>query len=121
MTRLARLSFIGFLLAAALFVAEYALIPTRVSAGGGGSLRCGTSLRPDVDSEIGDVCPAIGRQRLEDTWTVTAILALVSAALVPLHRWIEERPPLRSLVTVAVVAFWILGGALALYALSGAY
>jgi hypothetical protein len=120
MTRAARLSVVGYLLAAALFVAGYAILPTRVTFGAG-SLRCGTSLHPDVDSEIADVCPAIGRERLEDTVIATAIFALVPAALTPFHRQIEERPALRSTVTVVVVTFWLLGGALTLYALTGAY
>ena len=108
------------MLAAALFVAGYAFIPTRVTFGAG-SLRCGTSLHPDADSEIADVCPAIGRERLEDVAIATATFALVPATLIPFHRWIEERPVLRSLVTVVMVVFWVLGGALTLYALTGAY
>ncbi len=115
-----RLSLIGLGLAAFLFIAGYALIATRV-AGGGGSVRCGTSLRPETKSEVRDACPAIGRQRLEDTTTATAIFALVPATLIPPHRWLEEHPVLRSLVTVLMVTFWIFGGALTLYALTGAY
>ena len=120
MTRGARLSLVGFVLAAALFVAGYAFIPTRVTFGAG-SFRCGTSLNPDAHSEIGNVCPPIGRERLEDTAIATAIFALVPATLIPFHRWIEDRPALRLFITVVVVAFWLLGGALTLYALTGAY
>lgn len=123
MTRAARLSLIGFVLAAALFVAGYALIPTRVTFGAG-SIRCGTSLHPKIDSEIAriaQVCPAIGRARLEDTAIATAIFALVPAALIPIHRWIEARPALRASITVVMAIFWLLGGALTLYALTGAY
>lgn len=120
MTRGVRLVLIGFVLAAALFVAGYVFIPTRVTFGAG-SLRCGTSLHPEADSEIADVCPAIGRERLEDTALATAIFALVPAMLIPFHHRIEERPVLRSSVTVVVLTFWVLGGALILYALTGAY
>ena len=119
-TRAARLSVIGLALAAFLFIAGYALIPTRVT-GGGGSLRCGTSLHPDTKSEIRHACPAVGRQRLEDTAIATAIFALVPATLIPVHLLIEKRPVLRSLVTVLMVAFWVFGGALTLYYLTGAY
>ncbi len=120
MTRAARLSLIGLVLAAFLFIAGFALIPTRVS-GGAGSVRCGTSLQPDTKNEVRHLCPAVGRQRLEDTAVATAIFALVPATLIPAHRWVEDRPVLRSLVTGVMLAFWILGGALTLYALTGAY
>jgi hypothetical protein len=119
-TRAARLSFLGLALAGALFVAGYALIPTRTS-GGAGSLRCGTAFRPETESEIADECPAIGRARLEDTAIATAVFALVPAALIPFHRWIEAHLAVRSLVTVVMVAFWLLGGALTIYGLTGAY
>jgi hypothetical protein len=94
------------------------VIPTRTT-GGAGSIRCGTSWHPDTEVEIADVCPAIGRRRLEQTATATAVFALVAATLIPFHAWIEERGTLRILVTVVMVVFWLLGGALSLYELSG--
>ncbi len=120
MTRVARLAVTGYALACLLFVAGYALIPTRVT-GGAGSVRCGTALHPDRVNEVRAVCPAIGRQRLEDTVIVTALFALVAAAPLPFHRPIQVRPLLRSLLTVAIVTFWLVGGLLAVLALTGAY
>ena len=78
MTRVARLGIVGYMLAATLFVTGFVLIPTRVSFGAG-SIRCGTALHPDRVSEFGDVCPHVGRERLEDTVVVTAVFALAAA------------------------------------------
>jgi hypothetical protein len=108
------------MIAAALFVAGYAFIPTRVTFGAG-SLRCGTSLHPEDMSEIAEVCPAVGRERLEETTIATAMFAFVAAALTPFHRQIDERRAFRWAVTAVVVTFWLLGGLLTLYALTRAY
>ena len=120
MTRVARLGIVGYTLAAVIFVAGYGFIPTRVSFGAG-SLRCGTALHPDRVSEIRDVCPHVGRHRLEDTVIITAVFALAAAIPLPFHRWLKDRPMGRSLVTAAVITFWLSGILLALAALTRAY
>ena len=52
---------------------------------------------------------------------VTAVFALAAATPLPFHRRIEDRPMVRSLVTVAMVAFWLFGTVLALFGLTSAY
>ena len=120
MTRVARLSFLGFVLAGALFVVGYGFLPTRVTFGAG-SIRCGTAFRPDTQAEISEVCPEIGRARLDDTFIATAIFAFVAAAPIPFQQWIDRRPAARSVVTVFMVGFWLVGGALTAFGLTGAY
>jgi hypothetical protein len=69
---------VGLAAAAVWFVATTVLIPVRVTFGGG-SLRCGTVLHPDTDSEVARVCPAVTGERLDLVWLTAAIFAAATS------------------------------------------
>jgi hypothetical protein len=119
----ARLSLVGVALAGAFFLAAFAFIPTRVSFGAG-SVRCGTSLHPERDSEISRlarVCPEVGHQRLLEAGAVTALFAAIGLVPLALRQSIENHRPVRRFVMVALLVFWVFGTPLAVYFITGAH
>jgi len=77
----ARLTLAGLLVAAMAVVIGTTIVPTHVTFGAG-SLRCGTVLRPDRDSEIAPVCGPAGANHLRATLVRGGILVVI--AIVPI-------------------------------------
>jgi hypothetical protein len=77
----ARLSVAGLLLAVVAVVVGTTVVPTHVTLGAG-SLRCGTVLHPDRDSEIAPLCGPAGANNLRAALAVGTFLAAL--AIVPL-------------------------------------
>jgi len=87
MLNAARLSLAGLLVAATAVVVGITVVPTHVTFGAG-SLRCGTVVRPDRNSEIAPLCGAAGANHLRAALAVGAFLAVL--ALLPVvvqWRW----------------------------------
>lgn len=66
------------------------LVPTHVSLGGG-SIRCGTAIRPDRTSEVAPLCGAAGANHPRATLAVGVVLAVL--ALVPSFQLGATDPP----------------------------
>ena len=109
------------LLAAAWFVAATTLIPIRVTLGGG-SLRCGTVLQPETDSEIGDVCPTVAPYRLRHTWMTTPLFAAATSLVVLGGRLLARR---RRVVVIGIgavlVVAWFMVTGFLLLSITGAH
>jgi hypothetical protein len=84
-----RLLLAGLTLALVAFLFGVAVVPAHVSLGGG-SLRCGTVVRPDR-SELGAVCDRAGANQLRAALVLTAILTAL--ACIPFA--VERRRPAR--------------------------
>lgn len=98
MSTAARLTVAGLLLAVIAVVVGTTVVPTHVTLGAG-SLRCGTVLHPDRDSEIAPLCGPAGANHLRAALAVGTFLAVL--AIVPvLVQW--RRPGRHS----AVWAVW---------------
>lgn len=88
MSTAARLTVAGLLLAAIALTLGTTVVPTHVTLGAG-SLRCGTVLRPDRESEIAPLCGPAGANHLRAALAVGAFLAVL--AVVPAV--VERRRP----------------------------
>lgn len=73
-----RLTLAGLLVAAIAVVVGTTVVPTHVTLGAG-SIRCGTVLRPDRDSEIAPLCGPAGANHLRAALGVGAFLAILAA------------------------------------------
>jgi hypothetical protein len=93
----------GLTLALVAFLFGVAVVPTHVSFGGG-SLRCGTVVRPDR-SELGAVCDRAATNQLRAALVLTAILTAL--ACIPFV--VEWRRPAR------YSRLWIPWGAVMLF------
>ncbi|MGH8992984.1 MAG: hypothetical protein ACRDZ7_15865 [Acidimicrobiia bacterium] len=121
--RTRRTAFLVGLIAAALwFVSATVLIPVRVSFDAG-SLRCGTVLHPDQQSEIARVCPSVTAERLSETWPTTAIFGVATAALFVAGRlaWQRRRGVMKVLLAGGAVLGWFVITALLLTWITGAH
>jgi hypothetical protein len=105
MSMAARLTLAGLLIAVIAVVVGTTVVPTHVSLGAG-SLRCGTVLHPDRDSEIAPLCGPAGANHLRATMAVGAFLAAL--AVVPVV--VQRRRPGRH------AAFWAIWGLVMLLA-----
>ena len=93
----------GLTLALVAFLFGVAVVPTHVSFGGG-SLRCGTVVRPDR-SELGAVCDRAAANQLRAALVLIGILTAL--ACIPLV--VEWRRPAR------YSRLWVLWGAIMLF------
>ena len=82
----------GLFLAAIVVVIGTTVVPTHVALGAG-TLRCGTVLHPDRNSEIAPLCGPAGANHLRATLAVGALLAVL--AVVPVV--VQWRCPGRTL------------------------
>jgi hypothetical protein len=115
------LGLIGVLSAVVWFVSATAVIPVRVTRGAG-SLRCGTVLKPDTASEIGDLCPRVTHERLRDTWPATATFTVVTVLAVVGGRSLLRRHRIIAAAASSIVGFaWLLATALLLFWMTHAY
>ena len=111
----------GLVAAALWFVAATVLIPVRVSFGAG-SLRCGTVLHPDQQSEMARVCPSITAERLPETWPTTVIFGVAGAALfLAGHVAWQRRGVMAPLLAGGAALGWFVITALLLMWITGAH
>lgn len=80
-----RLTVAGLVVAAIAVVMGTMVVPTHVTLGGG-SMRCGTVIRPDRDSEIAPLCGPAGAHQLRVTLALGAFLAALAVVPVVVQR-----------------------------------
>ncbi len=90
MSTATRLTVAGLLTAAIAVVIGTTVVPTHVTFGAG-SVRCGTVLRPDRDSEIAPFCGPAGANHLRAALAVGTVLALLALVPVLVHWRRPER------------------------------
>jgi len=88
----ARLTLAGLGLAALVVVFGVAVIPTH-AAPGNGSIRCGTVVRPDRESEIAPLCGPAGDNQLRATLVLGGILVLLAVVPVVVERFRPGQRP----------------------------
>ncbi|MFN2506202.1 MAG: hypothetical protein ABR540_18645 [Acidimicrobiales bacterium] len=74
-----RLTLAGLSLVVAAIVVGTMIIPTHVTFGAG-SLRCGTVLRPERNSEVAPLCDRVAQNHLRAVLVIGAVLAAIALA-----------------------------------------
>jgi len=113
MSTATRLTVAGLLTAATAVVIGTTVVPTHVTFGAG-SVRCGTVLRPDRDSEIAQFCGPAGANHLRAALVVGAVLAVLALVPVLVH-W--RRPARHTALWAAWSAIMLFAAILGLAAL----
>jgi hypothetical protein len=112
---------VALLSAVSWFIAATVFIPVRVTLGAG-SLRCGTVLHPETDSEIGDVCPKVTHLRLRDTWPGTALFTVATVlGCVGGRSLVRRRGVIAAAASCILGIAWLSATALLLFWTTGAY
>ncbi|MGI8809739.1 MAG: hypothetical protein ACR2KK_18245 [Acidimicrobiales bacterium] len=85
-----RLTLAGLALAVIAVVVGTTVVPTHVTFGAG-SIRCGTVLHPDRDSEVAPFCGLAGADHLRAALLVGAFLVVLACMPAVVHRFRPRR------------------------------
>lgn len=105
----------------AFLVAGWALIPTRISYGAG-SVRCGTALNPDTESEMGPTdCVRVAEMRVQDTARASGVLAGLGVLWSLTARLLRRRERLLVGTHIVLASAFVVTLTLSTYWITGAY